>query len=212
MGVWAFAYTLRKMTNEQLDADRPKMVASSARIDALEELAKVLAAEHREDEAAVQMLKQRAGRHPKDLRRAAARIRLAGWVDEDRTTFTANQLLLAAATDHSVHQVTLDQIRWFERIYALDEGSLEDSFRRIAVLDPGLANVESVIRRKLSDNPMPVGNDGPVKSIRHLKAVIAETLAPLVGPDAKNADPLVCSNTAHQIAESYLSAKFWFES
>jgi hypothetical protein len=197
---------LQRHTRQQRDEIHPGgFLECSPRITELTELALTLALQGREDDAAVQLVRDKAGRHRKDLRWAAATVRARDWITEDRTTDRANQLLLAAVEDRSVEPITDDQEAWFTQVAGLSDGWSEAAFARLVALQPKLADVDRSITqawREVQDADL----QGRERS-RARGAVwrqIGEALDPLVGPNAHAADPLVRSHRAHELAERIL--------
>jgi hypothetical protein len=78
---------IQRHSRKQRDLMHPVgFLACNSRITELTELALTLATQGREDDAAVQMVRDEAGRHRNDLRWAAATVRAQEWITEDRVT------------------------------------------------------------------------------------------------------------------------------
>jgi hypothetical protein len=106
---------VQSLGDQELDAPSPKVVWQTRRSSQLRELAFDLAEVGREDPEAIGELVKAAGRHNKELRRAAATIRADGRTDEDLVAFRANRLLVAAASGRSVEPITAEQLESFAK-------------------------------------------------------------------------------------------------
>src|SRR5215475_14717008 len=136
---------LLRYIRRQRDEVHPVSFRTSPRSIELSDLAESLATQHREDDNAAQLLREKAGRHRNDLRRAATRTRSGDWITEDRVTNRANELLLAALENRPVEPTTDEQVAWFARVDALSEGNDHDAFARLVALQPKLADVDRSI-------------------------------------------------------------------
>jgi hypothetical protein len=106
---------VQSLGDQELDAPSPKVVWQTDRSSQLRILAFDLADVGREDPDAINELVRVAGRHPKELRRAAATIRADGLADEDLVGFRANRLLIAAASGRNPEPVSAEQLARFSR-------------------------------------------------------------------------------------------------
>jgi hypothetical protein len=197
---------LNRHARQQRDQLHPVgFLKCNPRITELDQLAWTLAANEREDEDAIQMLRDKAARRRNDLRWAAAHVRARRWIDEHRIAYRANELLLAAAEDRPIDAGTVDQEAWFKQIDALSDGWNDAAFTRLVALQPRLADVERSITRsrhelrraKLEGRELAKGRVAVWRQIEH-------ALDPLVGPRADSADQLVRSHRAYELAERIL--------
>jgi len=142
---------LRSLGDQELDEPVPKVVWHTDRSMRLRELAFRLVEEGRDDPEAVDDLAKTAGRHGKELRRAAATIRADGLVGEDLAAFRANRFLVAAASGRAVEPMPAEQLAWFTRVQVLAEvapeaGPLASAFVDLVALEPGLGALEQEVR------------------------------------------------------------------
>jgi hypothetical protein len=171
----------------------------------LDQLAWTLAANEREDEHAVQMLRDKSAWRGNDLRWAAAHVRARRWIDEHRVAYRANELLLAAAEDRPIEAVSAEQEAWFQQIDALSDGRNDAAFTRLIALQPRLTDVERSITQAWRE--LRRANLDGRELTRGRLAVwrqIEQALDPLVGPSADSADQLVRSHRAYELAERIL--------
>ncbi len=147
LGAIGVGALLQSLGDQELDAPDPKVVWHTERSSALRALAMALAESGRADSSAVRELAAAAGRHPKELRRAAATLRSGGWAEEDLVSCRANRLLVSAATGQPVEPVTQAELAWFARLRALGEvvpepAALAAAFGELAAEEPELAVLE----------------------------------------------------------------------
>ncbi len=145
------AALVNSLGDQELDEPMPKVVWYADRSSHLRALALGLAEAGRDDPEAVGELGRAAGRHTKELRRAAATIRADGLAREDLAAFRANRLLVAAATGKVVEPISAEQLAWFAQVQVLadvppDAALLASAFADLAALEPGLADVEQEVR------------------------------------------------------------------
>ena len=139
LGAIGLSVLLKRAAIEQVDADVPEVVFLSARSERLNDLAWALAAEARDDPAAVRELRVAAGRRgERHLRAAAAAVRVLGLVNEDRTHNLANRLLLAAAVNAAVAPLTEEEGTLLDDLEALRRLPLEEAFDRLVHREPAL--------------------------------------------------------------------------
>ncbi|HEY4021739.1 MAG TPA: hypothetical protein VGM75_23845, partial [Pseudonocardiaceae bacterium] len=131
----------------QIDADEPVIVSSTKRSEQLGRMAMRFALDGHMDSAAVVELRSAAGRRRKELRRAAASMRLGGGVNENRSSYIANQLLLSAATGQPLQPITAEHEAKLQRIHELQQGTIADVFARLVALQPALADVARTVQR-----------------------------------------------------------------
>jgi len=188
IGVAALVHSLG---DQELDAPVPKVVWHTDRSSRLRALAFRSAAEGRDDTEAVRELVRVAGRHAKELRRAAATIRVDAWVDEDLAAFRANRLLVAAATGRPVESVSAERLAWFGRVRALadvppEEAPLAVAFAELVALEPALAELEVEVRAMVGSTEFAAMDgerrDGAVAGAcdDRLEAIAEGTGAPLI--------------------------------
>jgi hypothetical protein len=106
---------VQSLGDQELDAPMPKVVWHTGRSSQLRALAFDLAEAGRDDQDAVAELVRVAGRHPKELRRAAATIRADGRAEEELVAFRANRLLVSAASGQPVGPISAEKLAWFAR-------------------------------------------------------------------------------------------------
>jgi hypothetical protein len=116
---------VQSLGDQELDAPVPKVVWQTERSSRLLEMAFGLVEVGREDTEATGELVKAAGRHRKELRRAAATIRADGRTDEDLVAFRANRLLVAAASGRLVEPMSAEQLESFARNRELADVSRE---------------------------------------------------------------------------------------
>jgi hypothetical protein len=104
---------VQSLGDQELDEPSPKVVWQTPRSSQLRALAFELAEAGRDDPEAIGELVRAAGRHPKELRRAAATIRADGLTEEEVVAFRANQLLVAAASGRTVEPMSAEKLAWF---------------------------------------------------------------------------------------------------
>lgn len=191
------------LAGRQVDDEHPDVVVDSERVARLARLADKMANSATDPVDAVPaLLRGVAGRRRKDLHRAAAQIRSAGWVGEDRATFVADQLLLSAFDGRPVAPVTPDMNTWFARIAELRVGSMAEAFARLAALQPALVELEAQVRWRKAHT---TGDGAASSSLRaSLRAYVRQSLTPVVGPAAVAGDKVLRSHTAEEIAQRYL--------
>ena len=132
----------RQMAEATLDDDEPDAALLNKRSLELERLSLALAKANPNDPRAVEKLRAQAGSHRKDLRRAAARVRMGGLHREERSTFVANENLVSAAHGGVVTPLTEEQEHWFPLLEGLDQAPEAESFEQLATSEPGLKAFE----------------------------------------------------------------------
>ena len=192
---------LQSLGDQELDEAEPKVVWHTGRSDALRSLAFALVDAGTDDREASGELARVAGRHPKELRRAAATIRADGLADEDEAACRAERLLVAAATGRDVPPVTPDEAAWFTEVRNLAALPTAEGFAALAALDPALDALAERVRRAAEVSGSGADDDGAG----------ADRLVDLVetGLDAVRggtASRLVRSRTARRIACSHLES------
>lgn len=193
---------LQSLGDQELDEPRPKVVWHTQRSSELRDLAFALVDAGRDDDGAAGDLARAAGRHTKELRRAAATIRSDRWVDEDLAGYRAERLLVAAATGRPVEPLTDEQRAWFDRIRDLVQLPPEQGFAVLAAEEPELAGLEDAACR-LAAGPQP---DGPVGERRD--AMVNEAVSDLVQEvSVRSSSPLVRTHAARTVARDHLVAR-----
>lgn len=192
---------LRRAARGAEDELRPSVADETPEIDALAQRAWGLASEGREGRAAIDSLREAAGRRSSDLKKAAALIRFREPVAESRVAHRANRLLLAAASDGLAAPVTPDEERWFNEIESLGGVPQEVAFTRLKSLVPELEWLEQGVRSGSNDVSVDTGS-----SIDRDMwwDEICERITHLLGPEAESADPLLRTETAFGVARVYL--------
>lgn len=144
IGVGALVTSLE---DQELDAADPKVVTWTPRSAALVRRAAELVGAGGDDAAGARLLAGEAGRHVKELKRAAATVRQGGWATEDETSFRVDRLLVAAATRQDPGPVDEDQLDRFARIRDLVALPTADGFAALSAEEPALAAFEGDVLR-----------------------------------------------------------------
>jgi hypothetical protein len=202
----ALAAVLAWLGRRDLDAEVPVAVRITARSKRLGALAQRCAAAGNTGPDAVAGLREAAGRHRIDLRRAAARTRLGGRAAEHRTAHLANQLLLAAATGRPVQPVSAEQEQWFRRVEDFLVHAEDEPFDQLVALRARLADVARTVeadRTAALTGPAAERAAALADTERRARAALDE----LVGPTAVGGDRLVRSHAARGVARSWLAGR-----
>lgn len=125
LGSLGVSALVQSLGDQEVDEPSPRVVWHTGRSSQLRALAFELAEFGREDPEAVAVLSRAAGRHPKELRRAAATIRAEGLVDGDVVAFRANRLLVAAASGRVIEPMSTEQLARFASREDLADGPPE---------------------------------------------------------------------------------------
>jgi|GEM_PF-4726276 len=144
VGVGALVTSLE---DQELDAPDPKVVTWTARSAALRTLAGELVDAGRYDREAAAELAAAAGRHPRELQRAAAAVRQGGWAGEDERCARVDRLLLAAVGGRAPEPVGDDELVWFHQVRDLAALATTDGFAVLAADEPALAAYEGDLVR-----------------------------------------------------------------
>ena len=198
------ASMLFRSTKRQIDAHVPVAVSSTKLSQHLAAMALQFAHDGQVDIAAVEALRSAAGRRRKELRRAAAGVRIGSEVNENRIHFRANQLLLAAATGQPLQTMTPQQEAVVQRIEELLQGTGADAFARLVALQPALADVARTIEQA-TETVMRQPADERRLAVDQLYDRVGDLLRPLVGPEAEVGDPLLRTRAAYEFAAGYLN-------
>ena len=190
---------LKSLGDQELDEPRPKVVWHTGRSSELRDLAFALVDGGRDDDGAADVLARAAGRHTKELRRAAATIRSDRRVDEDLESHRAERLLVAAATGRPVEPLTDGQRAWFDRIRDLVQMPPDRGFAELAAEEPELTVLEGTVKRLAAGR----GPDGPVDG-RH-DARVREEISDLVQEvSVRSSSPLVRTHAARAVVRDHL--------
>lgn len=190
--------------DQELDEPRPRVVWHTERSSGLRRLAVDLAAAGRDDADAVAVLARAAGRHTKELRRAAATIRAECPVDEDSDSNRAGRLLVAAATGRPVEPLTAGQRAWFRQVRELADLSPDEGFAVLAAEEPALIGLEAEVR-DLATRPGPAdpgARDGG-RSETPVADMVSARLQDIAGCTSS---PLVRTRAARDVAGAHLLA------
>jgi hypothetical protein len=202
LGVLTFVHVLDR---SQLDEHRPIAHRSTKRSSQLADLALELAKQGREDTDAVHKLSDAAGRHRRELRRAAAGIRFMGWTEDSIEHDRANRLLLAAARKQPVEPLTAEKIERLQTLKSLQEGSLDTGYEFLAKMQPTLRLLDRDVRDAAGQES---GTSVEVRRGR-LWDTFGDRLHSLLGPEAQHApDPILRTLTALLLADRYLNVAF----
>lgn len=188
---------LLRVASDQLGAAEPLIVHSGPRVEALKGLAEELADSDTSDDECVQRLRAAASQHRKPLQRASALIRLTGFAKEYRIAERAGRLLDSAASGEPVRPLSAQLDHWFSEMEELESLPIDLSYERLRELQPELGELELRLARSSNHN----GNAD------ELWDELLTKLDRLLGPGAANADPLLRSGLAHNIARLYLAEK-----
>ncbi|HVC68347.1 MAG TPA: hypothetical protein VND44_12190 [Acidimicrobiales bacterium] len=199
LGALGTSSLLQSLGDQELDEPHPQVVWHTARSSELRRVAFDLVDAGRDDIEATVVLARAAGRHAKELRRAAATIRSDRWIDEDLASYRAERLLVAAATGRPVDPLTDEQRAWFDRLRRLVELPPEEGFAELAAEEPELAGLEGAVCR-LAAGPEP---DGPVGERRD--EMVREAISDLVQKvSVRSSSPLVRTHAARTVARDHL--------
>jgi hypothetical protein len=195
----------RALDRSQLDEHRPLAHHPTKRSNQLADLALGLANRGQEDTEAVRQLVAAAGRHRRELRRAAAGIRFTGWADESIAHDRANRLLLAAARNQPVQPPSPEKMERLRTLKSLQEGELDSGYEFLAIRQPALRQLDRDVRN--------AGAQQPETSVelreRILWDTFGERIAALVGTETHDApDPIFRTITAALLVNRYLSIAF----
>jgi len=198
----AMALIGRQMGEAAIEDDKPQAVFLTERAKELEHLALRLAKSDPNDPSAIAQLQTLAGRHEKDLRRAAAQIRMYGLHHEDRVDHVANKNLLAAATGGALEPLTDEQDEWFSLLEHFDQMPESESFEQLVTLQPALREFEqTVLRAALDLWPSPLDPDDAIIGF------VVDGLRRLVGPEAETEDSVVKTRLAYGTCRVHLLRK-----
>ena len=136
-----------------MDEHRPLAHHPTKRSNQLADLAFGLVNRDQEDGEAVRELAAAAGRHRRELRRAAAGIRFTGWADESIEHDRANRLLLAAAGNQPVQPPSTEKMEGLRTLKSLQEGQLESGYEFLAIRQPALRQLDRDVRDAAAQQP-----------------------------------------------------------
>jgi hypothetical protein len=196
------AVLFHRMGEATIEDDEPQAVFLTERARSLEQLALDLAESNPRDPSAVGQLRKKAGRHHKDLRRAAAQIRMYGLHHENRIDHVANKNLLAAATGGAFEPLAEEREEWFSTLEQFDQRPESESFGQLVALQPQIEEFEQTVVRAAPDLW-----HSPSDSDDAIVGFVMDGLSPLVGPDAESDDPIIRTRLAHGICRVYLLRK-----
>jgi hypothetical protein len=210
--VLLFVFASGQAAKRQIDADEPQVVSHTKRSRHLLRMVTPFAADGRMDSAAVEALRSVAGRRDKDLRRAAASVRMGGGVDENRFRYVANQLLLAAATGQPPRPITVEHEALLQRIEWLLQGKGDSVYARLVVLQPALADVAHAMEQAVEAAMGEPTDESRLAAAEQSRDLLANLLRPLVGPEADTDDSLLRTRAAYSFAAAHLSPVLMIES
>jgi hypothetical protein len=196
IGVGALVHSLG---DQELDAAEPKVVWHTPRSSSLRDVAVELAAEGRDDHEAVGVLTRAAGRHTKELRRAAATIRSEGRHREDLACARADRLLVAAATGRAVDPLTAVQLAGCLRVGELLAAPPDEGFAALVREEPGLVGLAREVRQ-LTEEPA-YGELDDRERCEAFDDAVADRLAGIV---ARSPAPLVRTQAATAVVRAHL--------
>ena len=207
-------WALRKsMRDQDLDEDSPDSVWLDDDSSALLERAIELAADDREDEAAVSELAAMAKRHKRALRVAALGARQEGAHRESRLDNLAHRLLQAAIAGTAVEPISDEERERLGEIDAFSDLSDSRAWRVLAEREPRLADLEADARagvfggRKLTQLP-PEEREQAAHAELEAMRLLSERLDPLVGPRANSPDVLLATHVASEVARAHLERMY----
>jgi hypothetical protein len=182
---------------DESDSD-PTWVITTKRSDRIIAYAKRLANEGREDDAAVDELVAAVGRHHHELVVAGRYFHVSGQYKEDRIANRAERLIHAAMNRSSVSPPSESDETVLSALEGLGQLDAATAFDRLAQGQTGLRDLKDELDRG-SFNQEP---DSALDFRLHLR----DRLAPLVGPQSTNADPVLRSNMALELSVDYLAS------
>ena len=164
-----------------------------------------LANQGREDEEAVNALIAAAGRHRKQLRRAAAGFRYMGRADENVEYDRATRLLRAAAERQPVRQPSAEKTERLQTLKSLQEQPVETGFEFLVLRQPALRQLDGDVRA--------AGTEESETSVELRRKILWDTfrdrISALVGTEAQDApDPILRTRTAALLANRHLGVVF----
>jgi predicted aconitase len=193
---------LQSLGDQELDAPEPKVVWHTGRSAALRDLAFELTGAGVDDQVAVGALTRAAGRHTKELRRAAATIRAEGLAGEDEAGCRADRLLVAAATGRAVEPLTAEEAAWFARVRALSALATAEGFAELAVEEPDLAVLaDEVLRVARAASTDARGDGSPAEAPADVVDAVHTGLAAV---SARTSSRMVRTRAARRIARDHL--------
>jgi hypothetical protein len=196
--VVVFSWWLWRHTNRDLDAEHPKSVTTDRETGRLEDLALRVAAEVPDDGEAVAAVRAAGGRR-KDLRIAAASLRMMSYTWEHRSYLRAARLLKAAADGGPPLPPSAEQEALFRAVEHLEALPSDAAFATLASELPELRALEQRVATWLAEPTYPDVDDRLDEILR--------ALAPIVGPRASTGSALARSETAYDVARPYLLEK-----
>ena len=198
----ALALLGHQMGESAIEEDEPQAVFLTERAKELERLALRLAHADPNDSSAIGQLRTLAGLHEKDLRRAAAQVRMGGFHHDHRAYLVANKNLLAAAAGGTFEPLTDEQDEWFSLIENLEGTAESDAFEQLVTLQPDLREFEQTVLRAA-----PELWSSPQDSDDAIVDLVVDGLVRLVGPDAESEEPVIKTKLAYGICRIYLLRK-----
>ena len=182
----------------------PQIVRGGPEVDAVVAgLAEQLAEQGREDEASVQELRRGAKGRRRALRPCVGAVAGGSDADDGLFEFRSGSAWIAcsssAATGDAVQPVSAEQASWFETMDALNAGGSEVAYARLKAQVPDLDLLEQHVRTRSEAR-----GHGAAFDHDWLESV-DERLGQLVGWKSKNADPILRSGMAFEIAYDHLA-------
>jgi hypothetical protein len=135
------------LEDQEVDAADPRVVTWTPRSAVLRQRAAALVAAGRDDPDGARELAREAGRHIRELRRAAASVRQGGWAAEDEVSYRVDRLLVAAASGRDPDPVDEAQLAWFTRVRELVGLATTEGFALLSAEEPALAAFEGDVLR-----------------------------------------------------------------
>jgi hypothetical protein len=213
-GAAAALSLLRGAEKQHRETESPGIVRLDDRSNAVFERAEELAAEGREDRAAVAELIALADGNLETLRNAERASRLGGLHHESSEDNLVYRLLQATISGGPVGPATPDQAERFRLLDSFAEKPVAQQWAQLIARQPSLAEVDGDVRAgRLGDSRRTRSSELPrneeqrrayAEQIRDQSRLDAR-LSQLVGPECGQDDALLSSQVAYEAARSYLT-------
>ena len=191
---------VRSLGDQELNAAEPRVAWDTDRSARLRALARALVTDGRDDSAGAGVLARAAGRHTRELRRAAAVVRADGRVGEDEADFRTDRILRAAAAGVPVVPPTDAQLAWFRRVRDLEALPVDTGYACMAAEEPALLDLEADALHLGRSTP-PVGSERDLGDRRR-----QEVLERATDLADRSPSPVVRTRVARRIAAEHLTA------
>jgi hypothetical protein len=188
------------------------IVMMNQRARQIADRAEELAREGREEADAITELSHLAGSHRHDLEVAAMFLRSEGSQPENRITDGAARLTRAALTGTAVVPPSAEEEALMAAVEVLNPLDNEEVFRRMAALEPRLAELGAAVRAgrfrpQSTETREPAGVEQRRAHFRaklQAEKKLRDALADLAGPASRATDPALRSRTVRDRLYGYL--------